>query len=1257
MTNAQKQNADKKELNSLVKELSELKNDDGAYTSDSFAAVTEALKNAKAVKENPVAIQSEIDEQVTALKAAKEGLKETNPSLNLEEGIYTVDSRIVETDGTLGYHQGIAGETRIAVDEKGNATAYMNLEKAKTVMDGQELASYYIDGFLYKDGKEFKDATVLETIEEDGTTYPTKVSFPIGDAKQLTQVGYYSDGDTSWVNEVGLELSNAQKVEVTKDTLKATLKKAENELSGSYTTESLANLHDAIAKASEVLNDPVAIQSEVDEQVTALENAINGLERKIDYEKLNEAIQNAEIKKEDDYTPNSYKEFKTALEAAKKLVADETATQEQVDQAVLELNSKMEGLIERADKTKLQALYEEACKIENLNYPNWEAFVIVRDKAKEAIEDANISQAEVDARTSALQLAMEALNTNVDKSALQDLVNRAEKIDTTNCLPKGAEAFGKAIESAKAVLANVNATQQEVDKQIQLLEKTSAMLIQKPDDNVVFNGTYTINGIMKMASSDRDSMGNPAVVKPMTLIVDGDNVTLKMEFVPLTTKLGSKDLTGYLAKLNYFPEWTGGESGVDAPTGIEPVPANVDSYYEDVYDAYNDPDNGLDANVKGKLYPHYMSMPISLGEETVWIQVYVPVMESIQSGNGLQYARLNLDWSTLKQVTGTDSDKTKLNAAIKKANSLLETLQEEDYGYSSENIEMLKAVIAAGEEISDNLNVDQTAVDSATDSLNAAMSVFNKEAVKVDKSELKKAIEAADSYLNNENVTYTEITKESLKKARDNAKSVYESDDVTQTQVNSAVDAINKAIDALQIEGADKSELKKALSTTKEYLSDTENYTAASLEALKSLYDTAKEVYADKNATQEEVDAQVRILNYAVKNLKKVEEVTVDKSGLHNMLLTASNMAGRENLYTADSIKNLKAAIKAAEAVYADKNATQEEVNEQASKLSIAMINLEAKASDSNSGNNNNNNGNNGNNSGLNISNLADGVYSITGNMVKVDKTTASMSDGAINHTVKLTVKNGKYYITLNFNGLTVGQKLGYLSQLKYFTTGYTLDKYGNPQGTLADVTVDSYQKNSDGTLVSDTYGTNYPDEVTFELIPEALKDGYVPLQVFVPIMDAISSGTGTQPVFLKLDWSSLKATTADDPDFDKNDNNGNNNNNNSNGNNNSSSLGNGSLGNNTLGSSSLGSSKLGSSSLGSGSSLKSGTSSLGSGSSLKSGTSSLGSGSSLKSASNVKTGDVVQNNTLWAAILLLGGVALLAGIMEYNRKKKANVK
>ncbi len=123
------------------------------------------------------------------------------------------------------------------------------------------------------------------------------------------------------------------------------------------------------------------------------------------------------------------------------------------------------------------------------------------------------------------------------------------------------------------------------------------------------------------------------------------------------------------------------------------------------------------------------------------------------------------------------------------------------------------------------------------------------------------------------------------------------------------------------------------------------------------------------------------------------------------------------------------------------------------------------------------------------------------------------MSNDAINHTVKLTVHEGQYDLTLDFKGLKINDSYGYLSRLKYFLTGYTVDSYGNPQGELADVTVDSYQTNEDGTRVKDTYGTDYPDHVTFAMIPEALEDGYVPLQVFVPLMDAIASGTGTQAV------------------------------------------------------------------------------------------------------------------------------------------------
>ena len=162
---------------------------------------------------------------------------------------------------------------------------------------------------------------------------------------------------------------------------------------------------------------------------------------------------------------------------------------------------------------------------------------------------------------------------------------------------------------------------------------------------------------------------------------------------------------------------------------------------------------------------------------------------------------------------------------------------------------------------------------------------------------------------------------------------------------------------------------------------------------------------------------------------------------------------------------------------------------------------------------------------------LEDGVYAVNGTMQKPDGT-SSMSDGAIAHAIKLTVQEGEYYLTMNFKGLNVAGLRGYFSNLKYYNTGYTVGANGNPTGDLTDVTVESVQKYTDGEILSDSLGTNYPDIVTFPLIPEALTDGRVPLQVFVPIMEELSAGSGTQNVYLVLDWDSVSKTTADDAVF-----------------------------------------------------------------------------------------------------------------------------
>lgn len=178
-------------------------------------------------------------------------------------------------------------------------------------------------------------------------------------------------------------------------------------------------------------------------------------------------------------------------------------------------------------------------------------------------------------------------------------------------------------------------------------------------------------------------------------------------------------------------------------------------------------------------------------------------------------------------------------------------------------------------------------------------------------------------------------------------------------------------------------------------------------------------------------------------------------------------------------------------------------------------------------------NNNTQNNNGKELK-LNDGIYKINVNMIKTDKSSASMADNSINHIAKLKVEGGRYYLTLRFNPMNVGGKLGYLGKLKYYTPSYTLNN-GEITGSLTDARVEEYHT-SGGKKVSDSYGTDYPKACTVEVIEAARKDGFVALNVFVPIMDKISPGAGSQNVFARLDISSVKQTTDTDSDFTQGD-------------------------------------------------------------------------------------------------------------------------
>lgn len=1111
------------------------------YTFATYNALMEAGKKAAEAYNNGNATKEELTEAYMKLYEAT-GNMETVESLKLEEGLYTAAASVGDS--------GIVDGARIYVDENGGYKVHLNVSGS-------------INSFMYYNPVTKKYASVVAETAGNEEERITGVVFSLPDMSAETAVAYRTE-ENGELLESYLILSDPEAQAVDKDKLsgllddtQALLQEAKED-KDKYEADKVAALYSAEAAALVVYKDTFALQDEVDAQAALLREAIDDLKLQVNLDALAEAISNAEALDESKYTVNSWQRLMDALSDAKELLGREEVTGADADAQVILLNSAIEGLIERADKGLLEEAYLEAMEVENNNYAGWDDFVAVRSATKDMLDDTEVTQDKVNAQLIALEAAWENLSDGIQKFELEELISKAKELSTEGYSEESVAFLRAAIESAEEVLNNSGASQKQVEQQIALLE--SVFLVGAEDEDVLYSGTYSIEGRLWSADADAASMGNKAIVQPMEVIVDEEgNAKLRLEFVPLTTT----GLTGYLAKLNYFPDWTGGDDGLTKPNGQSAASVYVEEYY-DVFDEYNNPDSQYaDTNIAGSKYPHYVSLDIPVRDgafaSEIWVQVYVPVMESLGKGNGTQYARLQLDWDTCEQTSGIETDKEELTASIEQAEALLAEVKDSNEGYSEESIAMLEKAIAAAKAVNESMNVSQDIVDGMANAVQVAADAFDRTVDEsVDKSELKKAIEVADSYLNSADVAFTEESYANLKAALDRAQTIYDNANATQYQVNLGVNGINRAVEGLVVDGTDKTELHKALEAAATYLEATEYYSAAALDALRSLYDAALEVYEGAAATQEEVNAQVRILNYAVGNLKQVTEVSVDKTGLHTMLLAASSLAGRETQYTAASLKILKDAIKAAEDVYMDVEAAQEQVNEQCNAVALAILDLEmlpveGSGSNNNTGNNNGANTNNGNNGStvvpsdssnngnnqtstvLDRYNLADGVYSITGKMVKIDKSTASMSNEAINHTVKLTVKNGKYYITLDFCGLNYAGQYGYLGWLKYFKSGYSLDSYKSPTGSLGAVTVDSIQKDSDGKAVRDSFGTNYPNQVTFPLISEAVGDGYVPLQVFVPIMESISAGSGTQPVYLKLSWSTLTKTTSDDKAFEDN--------------------------------------------------------------------------------------------------------------------------
>lgn len=228
----------------------------------------------------------------------------------------------------------------------------------------------------------------------------------------------------------------------------------------------------------------------------------------VDKADLTDLVEDAKALVQADYTEESWAEFAKQLAAAEKVLADENATLYDVALATANLQTAIKGLkkaeIVVADKSALQSQVNEAKKLDEKAYTaeSWAAFKTALAAAQQVLDNPKASQAEVDDALDALQTAIVGLKETggdpgpkpeepemVDKSALNAAIAKAEAIDLSGYTNSSAKAVRAALERAKAVAADENATQEQVDAALKALqtaldqlEKQSGKPVNPGDD-------------------------------------------------------------------------------------------------------------------------------------------------------------------------------------------------------------------------------------------------------------------------------------------------------------------------------------------------------------------------------------------------------------------------------------------------------------------------------------------------------------------------------------------------------------------------------------------------------------------------------------------------------------------------------------------------------------------------------------------------------------------------------------------------------
>lgn len=334
-------------------------------------------------------------------------------------------------------------------------------------------------------------ADAEKKVAESTKTSAAATLAKIEEAKALLK-----NGTTETMNQMIKALEDAMKTLVARGDvkeLKALIDTYEKEelKEADYTTSTWSAYETALNTANAIVKDNSdSDQTQVDAAKKALEDAHKALEKRGDTDALKALVEKYKDLKEADYTHDTWVVFKEAFDAAKAIVADNSdSTQAQVDAAKEALENAYNALKEapenpKLDTSRLEKAIADAKAVVKESYTtdSYNAMKAVLDEAEDLLKEEAQDQDTIDAKTEALNAAIEALVKRGDVKELSELVKayEEEKLNEGVYTTSTWSVYQTAFDAAKAIIKdNSNSDQEKVDAAKTALEVAKEALEER----------------------------------------------------------------------------------------------------------------------------------------------------------------------------------------------------------------------------------------------------------------------------------------------------------------------------------------------------------------------------------------------------------------------------------------------------------------------------------------------------------------------------------------------------------------------------------------------------------------------------------------------------------------------------------------------------------------------------------------------------------------------------------------------------------